>query len=495
MRASGILLPISALPSKYGIGCFDACAFTFIDQLKKAKQTYWQILPLGPTSYGDSPYQSFSTFAGNPYFISLDTLVEKGLLSDKEIRQAKFQNKECIDYEDLYEKRKPILYQAYQRSNFREETAFHQFREENADWLYDYTLFMAVKDFFEGVSWDQWPQDIRMRYGYSMDYYRDKLQNEIAFYEFVQYEFYLQWQKVKNYANENGISIIGDIPIYVAYDSADTWANPHLFQLDENNQPIAVAGCPPDGFSATGQLWGNPLYRWDVHKESQYAWWKQRMKKCYERYDVVRIDHFRGFDEYYAIPYEETTAMHGHWEKGPGLALFQELQRSLPEKEVIAEDLGYLTDSVRDLVKDCGYPGMKVLEFAFDSRDSSSVNDYLPHNYTNNCVVYTGTHDNETMMGWFQSILPEEKKALKRYLNVKKISDDELLDQCICLIMGSVAKLCIIPMQDWLGLDNHARMNIPSTLGNNWVWRMKKKDFSAALIRRIARISETYGRI
>lgn len=402
MRKSGILLPVSSLPSKYGIGCFSKEAYKFIDRLKEAGQAYWQILPLGPTSYGDSPYQSFSTFAGNPYFIDPEDLVARGYVTAEQCNAYDFGTDiHSVDYGKIYKSRFRLLKEAFDNSHIEEDARFQEFVQKNAYWLEDYALYMAVKDGFRGICWAAWEDDIKLRTPAAMDKYRRKYAKEIAFYQFQQYLFQVQWEKVKTYANDNGIKIIGDIPIYVAFDSSDAWANPDLFQFDENCEPVAVAGCPPDAFSATGQLWGNPLYNWEHHKETGYAWWMQRLAACFERYDVVRIDHFRGFDAYYAIPYGEPTAEHGHWEQGPGYDIFRTMKEKLGEKEVIAEDLGFLTPSVIELVKKSGYPGMKILQFAFDSREES---DYLPHNYTHNCVVYTGTHDNDTVMGWYDTL-------------------------------------------------------------------------------------------
>lgn len=495
MRGSGILLSVSSLPGKYGIGCFSKEAYRFVDQLVAAEQRYWQILPLGPTSFGDSPYQSFSTYAGNPYFINLEDLIEEGVLTQEECDAVDFGSDDrCVDYAKIYEGRFPLLRKAYERSRIYENPDFHRFVEENADWLEDYALFMAVKGRMNGSSWDQWPEDIRKRWGYSMDYYREELYFDIEFYKYLQFKFDEQWKKLKKYANDNGIQIIGDIPIYVAFDSADTWANPELFQLDGENLPVAVAGCPPDGFAADGQLWGNPLYRWEYHKATGFSWWMKRLSHCFKMYDVVRIDHFRGFDEYFSIPYGDKTAHNGHWEKGPGIDLFHTMKAVLGEKEVIAEDLGYVTDSVRALVRDSGFPGMKVLEFAFDSRDTGSASDYLPHNYPVNSVVYTGTHDNETLVGWFQDILPEERKMVRTYLHDFRTPDEEIYREMICLCMSSVAKMCIIPMQDYLGLDNSGRMNQPSTLGKNWKWRMGKEDLSEELLEEILQMTSVYGR-
>lgn len=495
MRGSGILLPVSSLPSKYGIGCFSKSAYEFVDQLKAAGQKYWQILPLGPTSYGDSPYQSFSTFAGNPYFISLEELIEEGALTKEECDAADFgDDARTVDYGKMYTARFPLLRKAYERSNITQNPEYGAFMRENESWVKDYALFMALKDFFGGKSWDQWPEDIRKRWQYSLDYYREKLYFEIEFYQYIQFVFLKQWKKLKAYANERGIRIIGDIPIYVAFDSADTWANPELFQLDRENLPVAVAGCPPDGFAADGQLWGNPLYRWDYHRATGYAWWLKRLEYCYRLYDVVRIDHFRGFDEYFSIPYGEKTAHHGHWEKGPGIELFRRIRQCLGEKEVIAEDLGYVTDSVRQLVRDSGFPGMKVLEFAFDSRDTGSANDYLPHNYPVNSVVYTGTHDNETLAGWFRDILPEERRKVRDYLNRHEFGEEGICWDMICTAMASVSKLCVIPMQDYFGYGNEARINQPSTLGKNWKWRMLEGEFDEELIKKIRDITMLYGR-
>ena len=494
-RKCGVLLPISSLPSKYGIGCFDKKAYEFVDALKKAGQSYWQILPLGPTSYGDSPYQSFSTFAGNPYFISLEELIKEGVLTKKECDSVDFGDDETsVDYAKLYEGRMLLLRKAYEKSDIYMDAEFRKFQEEEAWWLKDYALFMAVKKRFGGVAWSEWAEDIRLRWENALDYYREEMYFEIEFQEYMQFKFRQQWMKLKAYANEKGIQIIGDIPIYVAMDSADTWANPWLFKLDEKNCPTQVAGCPPDGFSATGQLWGNPLYNWEVHRNSGYEWWVKRISNCFRLYDVVRIDHFRGFDEYYAIPYGDETAENGWWEKGPGIDLFRTLSDRLGHREIIAEDLGYMTDSVKRLVEESGYPNMKVIEFAFDERDTGNASDYLPHNYPNNCVVYTGTHDNETLLSWLEDITPAERRQVRKYLNNFHDSGKELCDDLICLVMQSVANLCIIPMQDYLGLDNSARMNQPSTIGKNWKWRLKEGQFSKELQEEMKELALRYGR-
>ena len=498
-RASGILLPVFSLPSEHGIGCFSEEAYQFVDMLKKAGQSYWQILPLGPTGYGDSPYQSFSTYAGNPYFIDLETLVSEGLLTEAESREYDSEEQEeSIDYEKIYKTRFKVLKKAYERFRDRmagwhhEREAYERFISENAFWLDDYSLYMAVKDKNDGVSWNEWDAPLRNREEEALSAAREELAEEIGFYQFQQYEFDRQWKKLHAYANEQGVKIIGDIPIYVAFDSADTWAAPQMFQFDENNEPTGVAGCPPDAFSATGQLWGNPLYDWEYHKKTGYEWWIRRIEHCLKLYDVVRIDHFRGFDEYYSIPYGETTAINGQWMPGPGMDLFRAIEEKLGRPEIIAEDLGFLTPSVLKLLKDSGFPGMKVLQFAFDARESSN---YLPHTYPENCVVYTGTHDNDTTRGWYHAVGKCARDFAKEYMCKPRLDEDSLAEDFICLAMGSVADLCVIPMQDYLGLGSEARINIPSTLGGNWVWRMKKGQFDEETAAEIYRVTKLYGRI
>ena len=493
-RSAGILLPISSLTSKYGIGCFDKKAYEFVDYLKEAGQSYWQILPLGPTSYGDSPYQSFSTFAGNPYYIDLNELVLNGLLTKEECEQVGFKDNDDIDYGLLYSKRYALLKKAFERSGITIDTDFIRFCDENK-WLDEYALFMALKDYFGGVSWDKWEKNLRLRKDFTLNEYRSKLSDEINFYKFLQYMFFAQWNKLKKYANEKGIKIIGDIPIYVAADSADVWAEPELFQLDKDGKPKAVAGCPPDGFAADGQLWGNPLYDWDYHKETGFEWWISRLSHCFKLYDVVRIDHFRGFDEYYSIPYGDKNAKNGYWEKGPGMELFTAVEKALGKREVIAEDLGFMTDSVRQLVKDSGFPNMKVLEFAFDSRDTGSRNDYLPHNYNENCVAYTGTHDNQTIASWFDTITEDEREMAREYLSDGFTPTEKLNKAFISLIMRSKARLCIIPMQDWLGLDDKSRINVPSTVGKNWRWRLTENQLTEKLKNEILKTTRIFGRV
>ena len=491
MRKGGVLLPVSSIPSKYGIGTFSKQAYEFVDFLERAGQSFWQIFSLGSTGYGDSPYQSFSTFAGNPYYIDLEELIKKGWLMKEECDACDFGSDDgYVDYEKIYLSRFRILKIAYERSNIKEDKEFGEFKEDNAAWLEDYALYMAVKNSFHGISWIEWEEDIRLRKPEAMKAYKEKFADEVEFYQFQQFVFAVQWLALKAYANKKKISIIGDIPIYVAFDSADTWANPELFQLDESCTPTGVAGCPPDSFSATGQLWGNPLYKWEYHKETGYEWWMQRISYCYRLYDVVRIDHFRGFDEYYFIPYGDTTAEFGHWEKGPGYDIFKVMKEKIGKKPVIAEDLGFLTPSVISLVKKTGYPGMKILQFAFDSREES---DYLPHNYSNNSVVYTGTHDNDTTMGWYGSLNRQDKAFAKRYLNIK--AKKEIYWEFIRAALSSVADTAIIPVQDYLGLGSEARVNMPSTLGNNWKWRLRDGQLDDSLAERIREITKLYGRI
>ena len=496
-RACGILLPIFSLASEYGIGAFSKEAYDFVDFLEKAGQRYWQILPLGPTSYGDSPYQSFSTFAGNPYFIDITELISSGLLTREEADKYDFgESDEYIDYEKMYKSRFRLLMSAFENldkatnaKTIRKE--FEDFKKSpDNDWLQDYSLFMALKNANGGRSWNTWEEGIRLRKKEAIKEALVKYADEVEFYSFLQFLFFKQWSALKAYANGKGIEIIGDIPIYVAFDSADTWANPELFQLDKENTPIDVAGCPPDAFSATGQLWGNPLYKWDYHKKTGYKWWMKRIGHCYKLYDVVRIDHFRGFDEYYAIPYGNPTAELGEWRKGPGYELFETMKRELGDKKVIAEDLGYLTPSVIKLVKKTGFPGMKILQFAFDSREES---DYLPHNYTKNCIVYTGTHDNETTRGWFDNLPRADKKFCKEYLGIHYAKD--AVWELIRAAFASVSDTAIIPMQDYLELDMSARVNTPSTLGGNWVWRMKKDALTDELCGKMHDFARIYGRL
>jgi 4-alpha-glucanotransferase len=496
MRACGILLPVSSLPSEYGIGCFSKEAYEFVDQLHEAGQQYWQILPMGPTSYGDSPYQSFSAFAGNPYFIDLETLIEDGLLTREECDEADFgDNENYIDYEAIYNSRFVVLRKAFERWKKKMEEQGKNPKQQVIHSLYqetkEYCFYAAVKRHFGEKCWTEWDEDIRLRKPAAVKHYQELLADDILFYEFQQLMFDHQWKALKTYANEKGIRIIGDIPIYVAFDSADSWYHPELFQFDEQNQPTGVAGCPPDGFSATGQLWGNPLYRWDYHRKTDYEWWMRRIKYCFRMYDKVRVDHFRGFAGYYSIPAKEETAMNGTWKKGPGYGLFKKMKETFGELDIIAEDLGTLTPDVFTLLDKTAYPGMKVLEFAFNSWER---NQYLPMFYDKNCVVYTGTHDNDTLQGWFSSISDADRDFAVRYLHAEDVPQDQIHWEFIRLAIASVADLAVIPMQDYLGLGSEARINTPSTLGDNWKWRMSKGDFSHEIIGKCRYLCELYER-
>lgn len=496
MRECGVLLPVASLPSKYGIGAFSKEAFEFIDQLREAGQNYWQILPLGPTGYGDSPYQAFSAFAGNPYYIDLEQLEEKGYLTRQECEEADFGDSErYIEYEKMYKSRFTVLKKAFLRwkeekrkENQNVETLL---AEHLCDETKEYCFYAALKRYFKEKSWDQWDEDIRLRKPEAMKRYETLLEEEIQFFQFQQMVFQEQWKKVKEYANKNRIRIIGDIPIYVALDSADSWSRPQLFQFDEEGKPAAVAGCPPDAFSATGQLWGNPLYDWPYHAQTGYDWWMKRMKYCFEMFDVVRIDHFRGFDEYYAIPAGDKTAVNGKWEKGPGRALFDKMKEIFGRVPIIAEDLGFLTPSVYKLLEDTGFPGMKVLQFAFSTGDRST---YLPYFYQKNCVVYTGTHDNDTTRGWYETMPDDEKEFTKEYMNNRSTPEQEISWDFIRLAVSSVADLAMIPLQDYLCVGKEGRINTPSTLGMNWTWRLKKGEFTPEIIERCRALNAVYGR-
>lgn len=493
MRASGILMGISSIPSKYGIGCFSKEAYDFVDQLEKAGQQYWQILPLGPTGYGDSPYQSVSTFAGNPYFIDLEELIKKELLTKEECEACDWGGSESyVDYEKIYLSRYKLLRKAYEKADLKTDPDYAEFLKEEKDWLQDYCLFMAIKNEQKGICWIDWPEELKDRHSKAVKEAEKELAEEIEFYRFQQYCFTTQWRKLKAYANKKDISIIGDVPIYVALDSSDAWANPEMLQFDEDYNPKAVAGCPPDAFSATGQLWGNPLYDWKALKKDGYGWWVQRMTHCLELYDVVRIDHFRGFDEYYAIPYGDKTAERGKWEKGPGMDLFHTLDKKIKDLRVIAEDLGFLTESVLEMLKESGYPGMKVLQFAFDGSEDSC---YLPYKYDHNCVVYTGTHDNETTKGWLENLQGHDLKFVREYINCYEQPVNDCVWALIRTALSSVADLAVIPIQDYLCLGNEARMNAPSTFGDNWKWRLTANQISETTLYHMREVTRIYGRL
>ncbi len=485
---------ISSLPSKYGIGAFSKSAYDFCDWLAESGQSYWQILPLGVTGYGDSPYQSFSTYAGNPYFISLEELIEWGLLKKEECDELDFgKDLTRVDYHKLYQNRYPLLYKAYKRFDLSNSPEYKSFVEENSYWLLDYSLFMAIKNNNSDSSWLLWDERLKNKNPHIIEQYRDKLSFEIDFHNFLQFLFFSQWKKLKNYMATKNIKVIGDIPIYVSLDSADVWNHPHLFQLDKNKLPLSVAGCPPDEFSKKGQLWGNPLYNWEEHKRENYTWWKKRFLFALSLYDVVRIDHFRGFDQYYSIPYNSADAIHGEWKNAPGKELFNTL--GLDKERIIAEDLGFVTPSLKKLLKDTEFRGMKIVQFAFDSRDTGFKNDYMPHNYPEKCVVYTGTHDNSTTTSWFSTLPYDDKRLAREYIADFFTPAEIIYKSFISLAMQSPAELSIIPMQDWLGLNDSARMNTPSTSKDNWQWRIKKNSLTKELSQAIKKKTSLYGRL
>ena len=491
MRTSGVLMPISSLPSPYGIGTMGKQAKKFVDFLDKAGQKYWQILPICPTSYGDSPYQSFSSFAGNPYFIDLEYLCKDKLLTKKECGSFDWGGSEkYIDYGIMYISRYKLLKKAYARFVKNIPDDYEQFCKTEAEWLDEYALFMALKDANDGVAWSEWDEDLKKRKPEAIEAAKKEYADDIKFYKMLQYLFFKQWRQLKAYANSKNIEIIGDVPIYVAGDSADVWANPKQFYLDEDLNPIEVAGCPPDAFSADGQLWGNPLFRWDVMKKDGYTWWTKRISAMADLYDIIRIDHFRGFDSYYAIPAEDDTAKNGEWKEGPGMDLFKVLEKKLGKLPIIVEDLGFLTPSVIKLLKDSGFPGMKVVQFAFDSREDS---DYLPHNYPKNCVVYTGTHDNDTVMGWMKTAPKSAVKFAKEYLNLTK--EEGYNWGMMRAAWSSVADMAIVPMQDILGLGSEARINTPSTIGENWKWRATADQIDNSIAKKLRKCMKMYARL
>lgn len=491
-RGSGIIMHITSLPGKYGIGTFGKEAYKFCDFLKKSGQKYWQILPLGPTSYGDSPYQSFSAFAGNPYLIDLDMLQEEKLLKNEDYKDKSFGNNlEVVDYGLMFTEKMNVLKISF--DNFSKETHedFEKFKEQEKEWLDDYSLFMAIKYKLNFKSWNTWDEKLKIRDNDEIIKCKYELKEEIEYWKYLQYEFFKQWNALKEYANKNEIKIIGDIPIYVAEDSSDVWSNPKVFLLDDNTlSPISVSGCPPDAFSEDGQLWGNPVYNWQYLEETQYEWWVKRIKQSLRLYDVLRLDHFRGFEAFWAVPNGEKTARNGTWVKGPGMKLFDALNKQFKDLKIIAEDLGFLTKETIELKEKTGFPGMKVLEFAFGG---GSKNTYLPHNYENNCVAYTGTHDNDTVRGWIETTGNKEHvENAKEYLNLTK--EEGYNWGIIRGAWSSVADTSIGLMQDFLNLGNEARMNMPSTLNNNWSWRAKDDVFTDELANKIYRMTKIYGR-
>ncbi|HPS72870.1 MAG TPA: 4-alpha-glucanotransferase [Bacteroidales bacterium] len=491
-RGSGILLHPSSLPGSYGIGTLGKEAMEFIDFLSHSRQQYWQILPLGPTGFADSPYQCFSSFAGNPLLINLDLLIQDNLLKSADLDPLRSFGDGPVDFGKLTLLKYPVLKKA--AVNFlaldpgNTKQPYRDFIDQHQDWLNDYALFMALKAHFDLKPWYVWDKPLKERDPEELEKYRIMLKEEILFHQVIQYLFFSQWKCVKAYANQQGITIIGDIPLYVAMDSADAWMNPDLFEFDDERNPIAVGGVPPDYFSETGQLWGNPLFRWETHKNTGYSWWINRIKGNLLLYDVIRIDHFRGFAAFWSIPYGEPTAIHGQWIPGPGKDLFRAIFDQLGDIPIIAEDLGVITDDVIDLRDSFDLPGMKILQFAFDSGEE---NDYLPHNYPKNCIVYTGTHDNDTVTGWFGKARDEDRRFVMAYLH----SDGQhISEDFIRAAFSSVANTAIIPMQDLLGLNTEARMNLPGTTVNNWRWRLKPGQISEGLSSRLAEMTKLYGR-
>ena len=489
-RSSGILMSVSSLPSKYGIGTMGAAAYEYVDFLKAAGQRYWQVLPLGPTGYGDSPYAASSSFAGNPYFIDLEELIGRGLLDREEVEAVDWGgDPENVDYGKVYEHRFDILRRAFSRAERGED--FARFVSENRRWLPDYALYMALKRHFGMKSWIDWPEeDIRLHRYDACERWWGALREDIEFFEFLQYLFYQQWDALKRYANDSGVGIIGDVPIYVPLDSADVWAEPQWFQLDDRNIPTEVSGVPPDYFNEDGQLWGNPLYRWDEMELDGFGWWIRRIDGAFRFCDMLRFDHFRGLESYWAVPYGETTAKNGRWVKGPGMKLVGVLKGWFPEKQFIAEDLGYMTPEVKKLLADSGFPGMKVLQFAFDWREPS---DYLPHTYPKRCVCYTGTHDNETLPGWLGTVDKRCVAHAKAYLGLHK--EEGFRWGVIRGGMASSAALFVAQMQDYLGLGNEARMNEPGVAQGNWRWRMRPDALDPALTKKLRKLTELYGRL
>lgn len=491
-RSAGVLMPVSSLPGPYGIGTFGKKAYEFVDNLVKARQKYWQVLPLGPTSFGDSPYASFSAFAGNPYFIDLDMLIEEGLLT-KEFVDSKRWNIEdqYVDYGLVYNSRFEVLRVAYENSNHKELDEYKEFFTENEFWLEDYSLYRACKDKYEGRPWSEWDKEIKFREAETVGAFKEELKDDMDFYKFIQFKFNEQWCKLKEYANENGILIIGDIPIYVAMDSADVWQNTGMFQLDEELNPKKVAGVPPDAFSDLGQRWGNPLYDWDKMEADDFSWWRKRMEHSAKIYDVIRIDHFIGTVKYYAIPAEDSDARNGQWQKGPGLKLINAINESIGDKHIIAEDLGIKMPEVVEVLEKSGYPGMKVLEFAFDG---NRRNDHLPYNWVPNTVAYGGTHDNDTLVGYFTSFEKCELGYIREYVECREGTVEDLVDKIFKVAYESVANLVIFQMQDILKIGYIGRMNLPSSMGTNWRWRMLDGQFGAKEIERLRYLCDIYGR-
>ena len=493
-RQSGVLMHISSLPGKYGIGSFGQSAYDFVDFLVRTKQRYWQILPLGTTSYGDSPYQSFSAFAGNTYFIDFDILIEEGLLNEADVKGADFgDDPRKVDYAKIFDARRPIMEKAVARFLKADDLSdYESFVEQNAAWLEVFAEYMAIKEHFDNLAWTEWPDEaIRRREAASLASYREKLADKLTYHRVTQYLFFKQWLRLKAYANEHHIEIVGDMPIYVAADSADVWAQPHFFKTDAVGKPTCVAGCPPDEFSETGQLWGNPIYDWEAMDKDGYAWWIERLRESFKIYDIVRIDHFRGFESYWEVPAGSETSASGKWVKGPDYKLFAAVKEALGDLNIIAEDLGFMTDEVIELRERTGFPGMKILQFAFNPDDESIDS---PHLAPNNSVMYTGTHDNNTVLGWYKDEIDDAtRQYMAQYTNRKEY--ETVPHAMLRTIFSSVSFMAIATMQDLLELDSAARMNYPSTIGGNWTWRMTAEELNPIVEGELYSLTKTYRRM
>lgn len=493
-RQSGVLMHISSLPGKYGIGSFGQSAYDFVDFLVRTKQRYWQILPLGTTSYGDSPYQSFSAFAGNTYFIDFDILIEEGLLNEADVKGADFgDDPRKVDYAKIFDARRPIMEKAVARFLQADDLSdYESFVEQNAAWLEVFAEYMAIKEHFDNLAWTEWPDEaIRRREAASLASYREKLADKLTYHRVTQYLFFKQWLRLKAYANEHHIEIVGDMPIYVAADSADVWAQPHFFKTDAVGKPTCVAGCPPDEFSETGQLWGNPIYDWEAMDKDGYAWWIERLRESFKIYDIVRIDHFRGFESYWEVPAGSETSASGKWVKGPDYKLFAAVKEALGDLNIIAEDLGFMTDEVIELRERTGFPGMKILQFAFNPDDESIDS---PHLAPNNSVMYTGTHDNNTVLGWYKDEIDDAtRQYMAQYTNRKEY--ETVPHAMLRTIFASVSFMAIATMQDLLELDSAARMNYPSTIGGNWTWRMTDEELNPIVEGELYSLTKTYRRM
>ena len=493
-RQSGVLMHISSLPGKYGIGSFGHSAYDFVDFLVRTKQRYWQILPLGTTSYGDSPYQSFSAFAGNTYFIDFDILIEEGLLNEADVKGADFgDDPRKVDYAKIFDARRPIMEKAVARFLKADDLSdYESFVEQNAAWLEVFAEYMAIKEHFDNLAWTEWPDEaIRRREAASLASYREKLADKLTYHRVTQYLFFKQWLRLKAYANEHHIEIVGDMPIYVAADSADVWAQPHFFKTDAVGKPTCVAGCPPDEFSETGQLWGNPIYDWEAMDKDGYAWWIERLRESFKIYDIVRIDHFRGFESYWEVPAGSETSASGKWVKGPDYKLFAAVKEALGDLNIIAEDLGFMTDEVIELRERTGFPGMKILQFAFNPDDESIDS---PHLAPNNSVMYTGTHDNNTVLGWYKDEIDDAtRQYMAQYTNRKEY--ETVPHAMLRTIFASVSFMAIATMQDLLELDSAARMNYPSTIGGNWTWRMTAEELNPIVEGELYSLTKTYRRM